>query len=63
MIVLGSFEGDAFRIRPHPSVPPRRITLRGKWIQFDGMQTHWSEPVTAGIRYSVVAFNFADRAS
>ena len=60
MIDLGRFEGGAFLIQERP-VPerPTRITVVNKWILFDGLKMRWSEPVTEGTRYSVIAFSFA----
>ena len=61
MIVLGDFQGGAFYIRDRPApAPPTQITVRNKWILFDGLKEHWADPITAGTRYSVIAFSFAD---
>ncbi len=62
MIVLGDFEGGAFLIYDGGSDrPPQRITTRFQWIAFDGHHDHGSEPVTAGTRYSVIAFRMTWR--
>ena len=60
MIMLGDFRGGAFLIQDRPPpAPPTRITTRNKWIVFDGLKEHWSEPITAGTRFSAIAFSFA----
>ena len=63
MVVLGDFEGGAFLIHEDGrAAPPRRIVDRWQWIRFFGHYDHGSEPVTGGIRFSVIIFRFADRA-
>ena len=59
MIVLGDFQGGAFVIYPHGlEAPPVRVHDRYQWIAFDGHLDHGSEPITSGIRFSVIAFTF-----
>ena len=62
MIVLGSFKGGTFCIQDREKpAEPAKIDTRNQWILFDGLRTHWSTPITAGTRYSVIAFAFKDR--
>ena len=61
MCVLGVFHGGAFEIQDRASGPPTTIAATHRWISFDGLHTHWSRPIKRGTRYSVIAFNFADR--
>ena len=43
------------------SIGCKNSNCRFRWISFDGMHTHWPTAISQGTRYSVVAFNFADR--
>ena len=62
MMVLGDFQGGDFLIFPNGrDQAPLRIRERYQWIKFDGHLFHGSEPITRGIRYSVIAFRFGDR--
>ena len=61
MIVLGEFEGGAFYVQERPPpAKPTKITQCNKWITFDGLRKHWADPIRAGVRYSVIAFRFAE---
>jgi hypothetical protein len=62
MLVLGDFEGGAFLMfEKGVDHPPRKISQRYQWIAFNGHIHHGSDPVTAGMRFSVIAFTIDDR--
>ena len=62
MIVMGDYQGGDFLIEDHgKAAAPTRIRARYRWIAFDGRNRHWTTPITSGMRYSIVAFVFADR--
>ena len=62
MIVMGDYKGGDFLIEDHgKDAAPTRIRARYRWIAFDGRNRHWTTPITSGMRYSIVAFVFADR--
>ena len=61
MCLLGAYRGGAFVIQDQEIGPPTTFAATHRWISFDGMHMHWSRAISQGTRYSVVAFNFADR--
>ena len=49
---LGNFEGGALVLETG-----ERFEARRQWFSFDGAKvSHWNEPITAGRKYSVVAY-------
>ena len=61
-IVIGDFEGGALLLfKAGLDAQPTRIPAWLQWIPFDGHLYHGSEPVIEGIRFSIVACQFADR--
>ena len=49
---LGDYEGGALCLEDG-----RRFNERRQWFTFDGAKvSHWNEPITAGRKYSVIAY-------
>ena len=61
MIVMGDYQGGDFLIEDHGQrATPTRISEKYKGIAFDGRNRPWTTPITSGIRYSILAFVFAE---
>jgi len=54
---LGEFEGGVVRLAAvDPTAPPSQFSARREWLHFEGRREHWMDPVSSGLRFSIVYF-------